>query len=180
MRSFTFLTCATAILLLTTTTVLAQQPIAKSNKTILSAPDATNLTPLNAAATSAIIQPNAKVADRLINLFPKASTLEWRQFNHLYHVSLLNAGRKSVAVLTPKGLINYILVDCQLSQLPQDFQKKIARDYAGYTFVSAVQIHAHHTVAHQVILENADGYITLKSTEDGVEEIQAIKKNGTE
>ena len=127
---------------------------------------------------------NAKtddVADPLIvskfsSLFPNATNLKWVNSGDNYWVSFLNNSRKAKASFTPKGILNYIITDCAMENLPEAFSKKIMNKYASYHLFNAIEIAAYSTVAYQAVLENSKGYITLKYTPDGVEEIQQVKK----
>jgi hypothetical protein len=60
--------------------------------------------------------------------------------------------------------------------LPSGLQQHIKNNYPGYTVFNAIEIEAYNTTAQQVILKDADGFITLKSTPDGVEEISHVSK----
>ena len=91
-------------------------------------------------------------------------------------VSFLNNSRKAKASFSPKGILNYIITDCAMENLPEAFSKKIMNKYASYHLFNAIEIAAYSTVAYQAVLENSKGYITLKYTPDGVEEIQQVKK----
>jgi hypothetical protein len=119
---------------------------------------------------------NVKTEARFEALFPKATNLVWSTGSNNYFVSFLNDGRKANASFTKKGKMNYLITECQAEQLPAAFRKAIKNDYAGYSFFNASEIKAHATVAHHAILENSTGFITLKYTSDGVEEIQQVKK----
>lgn len=77
-------------------------------------------------------------------------------------------------------MVQYTVTNCTLNQLPGALQNKISKYYAGYAYVSAVRINAHDAVAHEVILQNEKDILTLKSTEDGVEEIQTITKTNVQ
>ena len=72
--------------------------------------------------------------------------------------------------------MNYAIIDCAIEQLPAAFSKAIKQDYPSCHLFNAIEITAHKAVAYQAILENAQGYITLKYTIDGLEEIQQVKK----
>ena len=138
------------------------------------------------ASTTSIIDENSKaktveVADPLIvskfsSLFPNATNLKWASSSDNSWVSFLNNNRKAKASLTPKGILNYIITDCAMENLPAAFSKRIANKYASYHLFNAIEIAAYSTVTYQAILENSKGYITLKYTSDGVEEIQRVKK----
>ena len=125
---------------------------------------------------------NAKtvVADALIvskfsSLYPNATNLNWANTSNNYWVSFLNNNRKAKASFSPKGILNYIITDCAMENLPASFSKTIMSNYASYHLFNAIEIAAYSTVAYQAILENSKGYITLKYTSEGVEEIQQVK-----
>ncbi|MEO6232365.1 MAG: hypothetical protein ABJB11_23545 [Ferruginibacter sp.] len=128
----------------------------------------------NSAATAVATNPaiNAKFSA----LFPNATNLKWTASADNFWVSFLNNGRKGNASFTAKGKMNYSITDCGMEQLPGAFSKAINKEYPSYHLFNAIEITAHNTVAYQAILENAQGYITLKYTADGVEEIQQVKK----
>ena len=141
---------------------------------------------LSDANTTAVVNENSNVktvdvADPLIaskfsSLFPNATNLKWVNSADNYWVSFLNNNRKAKASFTPKGILNYIITDCAMTNLPAVFSKTITNNYASYHLFNAIEIAAYNTVAYQAILENSTGYITLKYTSEGVEEIQQVKK----
>lgn len=122
--------------------------------------------------------PSPIIADKFSALFPFATNQQWTNSGNNQWVSFLNNGRKAVASFTPKGEMNYVITDCVLEQLPESFCKAINTEYASYNLFNAVEIKAYGAVAYQVVLENASGYISLKFTSEGVEEIQQLKKSG--
>ncbi|MEO6719580.1 MAG: hypothetical protein ABIN67_04400 [Ferruginibacter sp.] len=124
----------------------------------------------NAVATTPAI--DAKFS----TLFPNATNLKWTASADNFWVSFLNNGRKGNASFTPKGKMNYSITDCGMEQLPVAFSKAINKEYPSYHLFNAIEITAHNALAYQAILENAQGYITLKYTIDGVEEIHEVKK----
>ena len=141
---------------------------------------------LSDANTTAFVDENSNaktvdVTDALIvskfsSLFPNATNLKWANSADNYWVSFLNNNRKAKASFTPKGILNYIITDCAMENLPAAFSKTITSNYASYHLFNAIEIAAYNTVAHQAILENSTGFITLKYTSEGVEEIQQVKK----
>ena len=138
------------------------------------------------ANTTAIVDENSNaktvyLADALIvskfsSLFPNATNLKWANSSDNYWVSFLNNSRKAKASFSPKGILNYIITDCAMENLPAAFSKTITSNYASYHLFNAIEIAAYRTVAYQAILENSTGFITLKYTSEGVEEIQQLKK----
>ena len=128
------------------------------------------------AGAPVIANPDAKLVAALQASFPNATGQEWRMLNNGYYVSFLNGGRKAKAMFTQKGKMSYAITDCSLEQLPEAMRKKIAADYAAYTFVNAIEINAYDATAHQAVLQNSAGYITLKATRDGIEQIETQKK----
>ena len=140
---------------------------------------------LSDANTTAFVDENSNaktvVADALIvskfsSLFPNATNLKWANSADNYWVSFLNNSRKAKASFTPKGILNYIITDCAMENLPAAFSKTITSNYASYHLFNAIEIAAYSTVAYQAILENSKDFITLKYTSEGVEEIQQVKK----
>ena len=146
---------------------------------------ASNSVKLSDANTTAFVEDNSNtktvyVADAFIvskfsSLFPNATNLKWANSADNYWVSFLNNSRKAKASFSPKGILNYIITDCAMENLPASFSKTIMSNYASYHLFNAIKIAAYSTVAYQAILENSKGYITLKYTSEGVEEIQQVK-----
>lgn len=117
---------------------------------------------------------NAKAS--FSTLFPNASQQKWTSSEGNSFVSFLNDGRKATASFTAKGKMNYVITDCRINDLPAAFSKNIQKDYAAYQLFHAIEIKAHGETAYQAVLENAAGFVTLKFTADGMEEIQQVKK----
>ena len=145
-----------------------------------------NSVKLTDANTDDIVDENSNaktvnVADALIvskfsSLFTNATNLKWANSTDNCWVSFLNNNRKAKASFTSKGILNYIITDCAMENLPAALIKTITNNYASYHLFNAIEIAAYNTLAYQAILENSTGYITLKYTADGVEEIQQVKK----
>lgn len=123
-----------------------------------------------------IATPDAKLIAKVTRLFPHAVEQKWWIIDNFYQVSFLDKGRKSRAVFTKGGKFNYAIADCKLDHLPALLQKRIRKDYPAYILIQAIEITAHNTIAHQVILEHETGYVTLKATLHNVEEVDFKNK----
>lgn len=110
------------------------------------------------------------------SMFPNATEQKWTSNSNNSLVSFLNNGKKATASFNVKGKLSYVITNCAMSELPSDFSKAINNSYADYQLFHATEIEAFGETAYQAILENAAGFITLKYTVDGVEEIQTLKK----
>ena len=136
----------------------------------------------NDLASANTIMPNTiranypKLMKRFSTLFQNSSNQQWTEVNQTLFVSFINNGKKARASFTKDGIMNYAITDSDLKQLPSGLQQHIKNNYPGYTVFNAIEIDAYNTMAHQVILKDADGFITLKSTTDGVEEISHVSK----
>lgn len=117
-----------------------------------------------------------KLMKRFSALFQNSSNQQWTEVNQNLFVSFINNGKKARASFTKDGIMNYVITDSDLKQLPSGLQQHIKNNYPGYTVFNAIEIEAYNTTAQQVILKDADGFITLKSTPDGVEEISHVSK----
>ena len=119
---------------------------------------------------------NAAIVSKFSTLIPSATNLKWTNSADNFLVSFLIKGRKGNAGFTAKAELNYAITDCNVEQLPVAFSKTIKIDYAFYHLFNAKKITAYKTVAYQEILEDSKGFITLKYTSEGVEEVQQVKK----
>ena len=119
---------------------------------------------------------NAAITAKFAALFPNSSNQVWSSTGDNSWVSFLNEGRKANASFTSKGKMSYIITDCTMENLPFAFSKTIKNEYASYSLFNAIEIKAHGAVVYQAILEDSKGFITLKYTSDGVEQIQQVKK----
>lgn len=126
--------------------------------------------------TKTAVAPNPLISAKLTTLVPDATNLRWTMSDDNFWVSFLNNGRKGKASFTPKGKMNYLITDCVMEQLPGAFSKAIKKQYASYHLFNAIEVTAYDAVAYQAILENPQGFITLKYTDEGMEEIQQVKK----
>lgn len=123
-----------------------------------------------------VLAANSKTEASFAALFLNASNQKWSAIADNYWVSFLNNGRKATASFTPKGKMNYSITDCNLAYLPAAFSETIKKEYAAYRLFNAMVIKAHGATVYEAILENNNGFIKLKYTTDGVEEIQQVKK----
>ncbi|QEC43281.1 hypothetical protein [Pseudobacter ginsenosidimutans] len=119
---------------------------------------------------------NTAVKALFSTLFPNATSPQWSQNASNSFVSFLNNGRRASACFSAKGKLNYAITTCELDQLPKELRKMINKRYKTYSLFNATQIMAYGETAWQAILENETGFITLKYTPDGIEEIQQVKK----
>ncbi len=119
---------------------------------------------------------NAKVAASFNRLFQAAGDVQWISSGQISEAHFITNGRKTKAVFAANGQLSYAIATCSLQQLPATLQIQIQKQYAGYSLLNAVEIKAYDAVAYQIILENENGYVTLKSTDDGVEEVNTVTK----
>ncbi len=167
---------ASAMLL---TATLFTNAYAQEATSIAAVQSSYTLNTLNAEEnTSTKVDPvaNAAVSAKFATLFPTATEQKWSTSADNCWVSFLNNGRKAKASFTKEGKLNYIISDCAMEHLPGAFSKTISNKYASYRLFNAIEIKAHETVAYQAVLEDSKGFITLKYTSEGVEELQQVKK----
>ena len=117
-----------------------------------------------------------KVIKRFSILYPDPNNPQWTEINNVLFVSFTNNGNKTRACFTKDGKMNYAITDCHLPQLPEELKQHITTKYPGYTVFNAIEINAYNKIAHQVILEDATGFITLKSTDEGIDETSKVSK----
>jgi len=141
------------------------------------APIKNDLASANTVNTTNTIRANyPKLMRHFSALFQNSSNQQWAEANQTFFVSFINNGQKTRASFTKNGVMNYAITNSDLKQLPEALQHHIENNYPGYTIFNAIEIDAYNTTAHQVILENAAGFVTLKSTADGVEVTSHISK----
>lgn len=175
MKQFTRIVAASLVFAaIVTNTTNAQQ------STINSSADAAfvknNIPSTTDIVSSAVPAANPKIEARFAALFPNATNLQWAAGADHYWVSFLNDGRKASASFTPKGKMNYAITVCDMAHLPEALCKMIQKEYTAYSLLQAIEIKAHDAVAYQAILEDANGYVTLKCTADGIEKIKLVAK----
>ena len=122
------------------------------------------------------VETNPVITAKFSSLFPNASSQQWIAGADHYWVSFLNDDRHAKASFNLKGQLNYLITDCTIEDLPKAFMQTIIKDYSSYKLFNAIEITAHGTVANQAILENRTGYVILKYTSDGVEQIKQVEK----
>lgn len=110
------------------------------------------------------------------SLFPSATEQNWSINEDNSLVSFLNNGKKATASFTAKGKLSYVITKVGITELPEDFRSAITKTYSNYQLFHASEIKAFGEIAYQAIIENEAGYITLKYTAEGIEEIQTVKK----
>lgn len=129
-----------------------------------------------AGRTENITTVNSTIATIFSTLFPNATEQKWSEKDTYHLVFFLNSGRKATACFSPKGKMSYAIIECGMEQLPETFSSGIKKNYASYHLLQATEIRAYDQTAYQAIMENASGFVTLKYTADGVEEIKTVKK----
>jgi hypothetical protein len=128
-------------------------------------------------STAVATTTNPLLLTRFAAQFPLATNQLWAINNSSFGVTFLNNGRKTTASFTQKGQLNYVIAVCNLEQLPASFRCTISKDYAMYKLYNAIEMKAYDAVVYQVVLEGAQHYITLKFTNEGVEEIERLSKS---
>lgn len=157
--------------------VAAQEAVAKSNKTPFSQTHSLSAEPLdNNEGVPVMDNPDAGLVAKLSALFPKSTNQQWRQLSNGYYVTFINNGEKANASFSLQGDMNYVITNCKMEHLPTAFRNTILKKYSGYKLANAIEINAYNAVAHQAILENASGFVTLKATSQGIEEVRYHKK----
>lgn len=136
-----------------------------------------NTSKVNRSVNSTMADPgNARVNTKFTELFPAAQNQQWAVDDKGYWVSFTNGGQKLRAGFNNNGLLNYTIKDCNREQLSTELNNFIAKNYAGYHLLNAIEINANGEQFQQAILENNSGFVTLKSTKDGVAEIKKMNK----
>ena len=109
---------------------------------------ASNSVKFTDANTATIVDENSNaktvdVADALIvskfsSLYPNVINPKWANTSNNYWVSFLNNNRKAKASFSPKGILNYIITDCAMENLPISFSNTITKKYASYHLFNAI------------------------------------------
>ena len=118
---------------------------------------ASNSVKLSNVNTTAFVDDNSNaktvyVADAFIvskfsSLYPNTTNPKWANNADNYWVSFLNNSRKTKASFPQKGILNFIITDCEIENLPAAFSKTITNNYASYHLFNAIEIAAYGTVA---------------------------------
>ena len=131
---------------------------------------------VSGTSDASLLEANPALKARFSNLFPSAVQQQWCKLNDGYYVSFFSNGRKSSAVFSGKGRLSYAISDCKPEQLPDAFRDAIRKDYPGYQLLQGSAIAAHHEVTYQVVLENAQQYVVLRSNGEVTEKVQQVDK----
>ncbi|MEO7049551.1 MAG: hypothetical protein ABI091_29885, partial [Ferruginibacter sp.] len=119
---------------------------------------------------------NIRLSEKFTAMFPTALNQQWSNDNNGYWVSFNEEGRKKRAGFDNKLQLNYVITDCNLDQLSNEFRQFISKNYTEYQLLNAIEINAFGEQIQEAILQNDSTFITLKSTKDGIEEIKKINK----
>jgi hypothetical protein len=131
---------------------------------------------LESSITSPTATLNAKLQDRFSTVFPNAENTRWSEKDNTFYVSFSNEGKKTYASFDVNGQLNYTITECSREQLPAKLQKYLQKNYGEYDWFHAKQINAYDAVSYEVILENADHFITIRATRDGIEKFKQVNK----
>ena len=135
--------------------------------------EGSTMVPVSAAI---LAETNPKLIRNFSQLFPTTEKVSWSKMNNGFYASFDKDGQHTSAVFTNNGLLNYTITSCSLEQLPATLQQSISKKYNGYRLFNASQIRSNGTEAYNVVLENANGFVTLQHTEDGTAEIKKVNK----
>ncbi|MEO6705791.1 MAG: hypothetical protein ABIN04_08090 [Ginsengibacter sp.] len=130
----------------------------------------------NTVAPNNISTDYPNLIKRFSHSFQDAGNQQWTETDNYLFVSFINKGKKARACFTKEGTMNYVITDCDPEQLPASLQQRVKTDYPGYSIFNAKEVNAYNTTTHQVILEDADRFITIISTNEGVEETNTVNK----
>jgi hypothetical protein len=83
-------------------------------------------------------------------------------------VSCLVTGEKTVAVFHNDGNITYSITTLKLQNIPGNLQSFIQNNYSNFHVLNAVRINNKGNDSFQVILENDENYVTLKSDGENI------------
>lgn len=120
--------------------------------------------------------PPATILTRFNAIYPSAAGAVWYCTEQFNYVSFLNAGHRISVSFAPDGKPNYSIAECEMSQLPENFKKVIKREYKDARTLNTKRIEAYGKTAFWAVLENLNEFVVLKYTNDGVEELQHVKK----
>ncbi len=130
----------------------------------------------NTVASKITDKPSAAVQARFNSSYPAAANPVWICTDQFSYVSFVNNGQHGDASFGPGGELNYVILQCEISQLPNTFRSAIERNYKSYQPFNIKQINAYDTTVFQVVIENTREFIILRCTSDGIEELRHVKK----
>lgn len=122
------------------------------------------------------VVPASAILARFNSIYPSAEGAIWYCTEQFNYASFLNAGHRINVSFAPDGKLNYSIAACEMSQLPESFKKIIKREYKDAQILNTKRIEAYGRTAFWAVLENLSQFVVLKYTNDGVEEVQRVKK----
>jgi len=118
--------------------------------------------------------PTIRLQQSFKKLYPQASHATWAKLDNRFWVSFTCGRQKTTAVFRENGKLSYSITQLAADAIPQELKQAIAKSYADYKVISATEINDGNGLVHQVILENAANYVTLKKSSDDME-VSVIK-----
>lgn len=120
----------------------------------------------------------ARLQKKFSKIYPQANSSKWIKLDNCFRVSFMNKGQKTMAVFQENGKMNYAITNLKIENIPAGLQQIIKKDYDGLCILNAVEINDNSNILHQVILENATSYITLKAKGEEIEVIKVKNASG--
>ena len=109
--------------------------------------------------------------------FPNAQNVQWTTYNNIYSATFMIDDLVTRAVYNTAGIFSYAVTNYPTDRLPTHILKSVSRNYKSYQIFSATELKAYGSRAFHIILENNNSYLTVKITNNSIEELKKLKKS---
>lgn len=118
-----------------------------------------------------------RVARRFATLFPDATDQVWIRETGVLYVSFSHRRKKTSAVFTPEGKMNYSIAHLAVSDLPSDIVQKIRSIYPADSIFSIKEVTVDSANLFEIILQNIQQFTVLSIFQGELREVKKVVKS---
>lgn len=118
-----------------------------------------------------------KVWQNFLKFYPNAENPKWYDLNNRYFVKYMLEDEPSQSVFTRRGYLVYTICYGEEKDLPVAIRDEIKKKYSSYNIKGITKVSDQTNVVWMVHLEGASDYVTVRSNELGIEEVQKLNKS---
>jgi hypothetical protein len=119
-------------------------------------------------------QVSTNIEKNFSKIYPDAISSEWTKIENGSLVNCIVDGEQTTAVFQENGKMKYSITRLNEANIPASLQDLIKKDYTGFHILKALKINNNGNITHQVILGNAESYVTIKFNGEEIE-VTSIK-----
>jgi hypothetical protein len=118
-----------------------------------------------------------KVWENFLKYYPAAENPRWYDLNNRFFVRYWLQDEPSQSLFTKRGNLVYTISYCEEKDLPEAIRQEVKRKYFDYAIKGITKVSDQNDAAWMIHLEGARNYITVRMTDQEMEEVQKLNKS---